>query len=78
MIAARPGTEAARAQKKVDELVAQIERSVAVYGAINLRSDGKRIVMAQKVEAPSRVSGQWDTYLIEPDAAGVLRYRSKH
>lgn len=78
LIAARPGTEAARAQKKVDELVAQIERSVAVYGAINLRSDGKRIVMAQKVEAPSRVSGQWDTYLIEPDAAGVLRYRSKH
>jgi hypothetical protein len=34
--------------------------------------------MAQKVEAPSRVSGQWDVYLIEPDAAGVLRYRSKH
>lgn len=67
-----------RAQKKIDTLLAKIERSVAVYGAINLRSDGKRIVMAQKVEAPTRVSGQWDVYLLEPDAAGVLRYRSKH
>jgi beta-lactamase superfamily II metal-dependent hydrolase len=67
-----------RAQKKVDDLLAQIERSVAVYGAINLRSDGKRIVMAQKVESPSRVTGQWDIYAIEPDANGVLRYRSKH
>lgn len=67
-----------RAQKKVDDLLVQIERSVAVYGAINLRSDGKSIVMAQKVESPSRVTGQWDIYAIEPDANGVLRYRSKH
>jgi hypothetical protein len=65
-------------RKKVDNLLAQLERSISVYGAINLRSDGKCIVMAQKVEAPSRVSGQWDIYLLEPDAAGVLRYRSKH
>lgn len=75
---AKPGTETERAQRKVDALLEKIERSVAVYGAINLRSDGKRIVMAQKVEAPSRVSGQWDVYLLEPDAAGVLRHQSKH
>ncbi len=76
--AAPLGQQRERAQKKVDALLEHIERSVAVYGAINLRSDGRRIVMAQKVEAPSRVSGQWDVYLIEPDVAGVLRYRSKH
>jgi len=75
---AQPGDETERAQKNVDKLLAEIERSVAVYGAINLRSDGSKVVMAQKVESPSRVSGQWDTYLLEPDAAGVLRYRSKH
>jgi beta-lactamase superfamily II metal-dependent hydrolase len=73
---AKPGAQTERAQKKIDGLLAQIERSIAVYGAINLRSDGKRIVMAQKVEAPSRVSGQWDVYLLEPDAAGVLRYEA--
>lgn len=73
-------TEAKRekARKKVDGLLAKIERSVAVYGAINLRSDGRSIVMAQKVERPNRVDGQWDVYKIEPDAAGVLRYQSKH
>lgn len=78
LAATPPGSERDRAQKKVDTLLGQIERSVAVYGAINLRSDGRHIVMAQKVEAPSRVSGQWDVYLITPDAAGVLRYQSKH
>lgn len=68
---------ARRAQAKVDKLLAQIERSVAVYGAINLRSDGRRIVMAQKVERPSRKDRAWDVYRIEPDAQGELRYAVK-
>lgn len=67
-----------RARKKIDDLLAQIERSVAVYGAINLRSDGRRIVMAQKIERPDSVQDAWDIYRIEPDPAGVLRYQSKH
>lgn len=73
-------TEAKRKQcrEKIDKLLAKIERSVAVYGAINLRSDGRSIVMAQKVERPDGVEGEWDVYRIEPDAAGVLRYKSKH
>jgi beta-lactamase superfamily II metal-dependent hydrolase len=75
--AAPPGPARTRAQAKVDKLMNQIDRSVAVYGAINLRSDGKRIVMAQKVEKPTRITGQWDVYVIEPDANGVLRYQSK-
>ncbi len=76
--AAKTDAERKRAKKALDKLYEKIERSVAVYGAINLRSDGRRIVMAQKVERPTRVTGQWDVYLLEPDAAGVLRYRSKH
>jgi len=75
---AAPGKATERAQKKVDKLLEQIGRSVARYGAINLRTDGERIVMAQMTEAPTRVSAEWDTYLIEPDAAGVLRYRGEH
>lgn len=66
------------ARAKVDKLLQKIERSVAVYGAINLRSDGSRIVMAQKIEAPKSPTQAWDVYALEPDAAGVLRYRSKH
>lgn len=68
----------AKARVRVDKLLVQIERSVAVYGAINLRSDGRRIVMAQKIEQPDSVQDAWDIYRIEPDSAGVLRYQSKH
>lgn len=76
--AAAPDTPAAeRARAKVDKLLAKIERSVAVYGAINLRSDGRRIVMAQKVERPSRKDRAWDIYRLEPDAHGELHYVSK-
>ena len=52
-------------------------RSVAVYGMIDLRTDGEKVVMAQKLERPAR-RGDWDFYEIEPDADGVLSYSSKH
>lgn len=78
-LAALPaGPKRDRALKEVELLMSKIERSVAVYGAINLRSDGRRIVMAQKIERPSRVDKAWDVYALEPDANGVLRYKSKH
>lgn len=68
--------EIERAQKVFDDLVDDIERSVAVYGAINVRTDGKRVVFAQKVE---RGSGKWDTYRLEPQGSSkVLEYVSKH
>ncbi|MFL6794807.1 MAG: ComEC/Rec2 family competence protein [Sphingomicrobium sp.] len=67
-----------KAQKKVDDLLAQVERSIAVYGAINLRTDGKRIVMAQKIEAPRSKDKAWDIYVLEPDSNNVLRYSSKY
>ncbi len=70
--------ERATARKKIDDLLAQIERSIAVYGAINMRSDGRKILMAQKTERPDGVEDQWDVYRIEPDGGGVLRYKSKH
>ena len=36
--------------KKYLALVEKINRSIAVYGAINLRTDGHKVVMAQKIE----------------------------
>ena len=60
-------------QKKLDEL----ERSVAVYGMISLRSDGERILLAQKLERPRGNGDEWDFYRLEA-IDGRLQYVSKH
>jgi len=46
-------------------------RGVEVYGAINLRSDGTRIVMAYRKE---KLRAGWDLYCLEPDDDGVLTF----
>lgn len=66
-----------KVQKKIDDLLETLDRSVAVYGAINLRSDGRRIVMAQKVEEGTDKK-TWDVYRLERNTAGELIYVSKH
>lgn len=69
----------ARAEEGFEALLGTyLERSVAVYGAINLRSDGRRAVMAYRIERPRDAGHKWDAYLFEPDRSGQLRYRSKH
>ena len=55
----------------------QLARSVDVYGAINLRTDGQRIVMAQKLEK-KRGSSEWDIYQLEKGTGGRLLYLSKY
>lgn len=73
-------------QKKIDQaraahdkLTAALDRSIAVYGAINLRTDGRRVVMAQKIEAPTERSRSWDLYAFLPDATtGELTFTSKY
>ena len=78
-VAAAPvGEKKAKAEAKLEKLMKALDRSVAVYGAINLRTDGKKILMAQRVEKAKGVSRKWDTYQIEPDHNGILRYGSKH
>jgi beta-lactamase superfamily II metal-dependent hydrolase len=68
----------ARAQKAFDKLIDGLERSVAVFGAINVRTDGEKVVIAYKIERPSRKDKKWDVYQLEPTQAGVLRFVSKH
>ncbi len=46
-----------------------LNRAVAVYGAINLRTDGKKLLMCQKLEKKNPQNEEWDIYLLEPDAA---------
>ena len=55
-----------------------IDRSVAVFGAINLRTDGKKAVIAQKLERPRGPGRKWDIYRLEPQGLAGLRYVSKH
>lgn len=56
----------------------QIERSIAVYGAINLRTDGRRVVIAQKIERARGKDKKWDIYRLERQGNGPLAYVSKH
>jgi beta-lactamase superfamily II metal-dependent hydrolase len=73
-------TEQARtaAQAKFDALVAKIDRSIAVYGAINLRSDGEKVVLAYKLER-SMPSNGWDICQLEAAGNnGKLVYKSKY
>lgn len=76
--AATTEAEKAKAQKLFDELLWQIDRSVAVYGAINLRTDGTRVLLAYKLEQSKPTKG-WDIYLLEPQGeGGPLAYASKY
>jgi hypothetical protein len=73
-------TTAAReaADARLRKALAQLERSIATYGMITVRSDGDRVVIAQKLERPRPNGDKWDYYPLERDDAGELQYRSKH
>lgn len=69
----------ARLEKAYEKFVNDvIDRSVAVFGAINLRTDGEKAVVAQKLERPRGQDRKWDIYKIEPQGRGGLRFVSKH
>jgi hypothetical protein len=70
--------EKARAQKAFDALVDSLERSIAVFGAINIRTDGRRVIIAYKIERPTRKDKKWDIYQLEPTEKGILHFVSKH
>src|SRR5262245_4897173 len=66
------------ARTALEKKFLDIDRSVATYGAINLRTDGTRAVMAYKIERPRKPSQKWDIYRFEPGPDGRLMYTSKH
>lgn len=76
-----PGASTAQknqAKKKIKEALEVIERSVANYGMINLRSDGTKVVMAQRLERERAKKKRWDIHCFEPDQNGRLKYQSAH
>ena len=64
------------AEREVEEVVSRIDRSVAVFGTIQLRTDGRSVLLAQKIEKP-RGDRRWDTYTLV-NRGGVLRYESRY
>lgn len=64
-------------EKKKKDLFFKIGRTVEVYGMINVRTDGKKILIAQKLEQVSD-RGLWDIHLLEPveqeDGTTILVY----
>jgi len=67
-----------KALKKFNDLVNTIERSIGVYGAINVRTDGHFVVIAYKIERATDKDKQWDIYRLERTPSEVLHYVSKH
>lgn len=77
IVAAVTDDERDRAQARFEAAVAQLDRSVAVYGAINLRTDGEKVMLAYKLERSTPHKG-WDIYLLAPGADGRLAYTSQY
>jgi hypothetical protein len=75
---ARAETEGQRnaLQQQLDKEISKLERSIAVYGMINLRTDGQKVVLAQKLEQPRSKADKWDIHQLEPGPDGRLRYVS--
>ena len=57
---------AATTQKKKKALEQEMQerkdRNVVVYGMITLRTDGEKVILAQKIEAPRKKSEKWDIH----------------
>ena len=66
--------EKKKADERLDEHFSVIQRSVANYGMINLRTDGERVIIAQRLERERSKSHRWDIYLFESDERNRLRY----
>ena len=78
MVAAAPGEERDKARAAlVRKLREKIRRSVRVYGMITLRTDGERVLMAQRLERPGSATRKWDMYPMVRERGG-LRFKSKH
>lgn len=65
--------------EKIQKKLGVLERSVAVYGMINVRTDGNHVLLAQKLEEPRSATGErWDVHFLERGEDGELHYISKH
>ena len=67
-------------EKLKEQLKKDIDRSVAVYGAIWVVTDGEKVIIYQKLEQKGS-HGEYDIYCLEPsakDPKGPLTFKPKH
>lgn len=62
------------AKKALDKKLLDKHRAVSVFGAINVRTDGTKAVIAYMIESPRGKDKKWDVYRLEPGEDGRLRY----
>ena len=78
LVKAKGVAEREKIKVEVDDITDKIlTRNVTVYGAINLRTDGHRVIISQKLERDrsTRYSLQkWDVYKLERDENGDLHF----
>ena len=73
--AAEDKEEREKLAMEIDKQV-DLDRSVATYGMINVRTDGERVVIAQRLEKAS-AGKKWDIHELV-QRGGELQYQSKH
>ncbi len=64
-------------KKKAGILYKLFKRNVGVYGAINLRTDGRKAVVAFRNEKPKGIY-RWFYYEFEKDTNGVFQVKNKN
>lgn len=62
------------AEEEPGRAAARLERAIAVYGMVTVRTDGTNALISTKLERPGPGAQEWDYYCLEPDADGRLRH----
>lgn len=63
-----------KAQKHLDDAMDIIQRSVANYGMISLRTDGEKMIITQRLEQDRSKEVRWDIHQFKPDTNGQIKY----
>lgn len=61
-------------EKHKTELYLKLGRTIETYGMINVRTDGEKVIIAQKLEQKAD-RGWWDIHCLEPNISGDLVYK---
>lgn len=78
MTAAQKRQKASRVAAFQEQLDSVLDRSVAVFGAITVVTDGSKVIVTQKLERARSKREMWDIYRLERQGNGPLRYQSRH
>ncbi|SDX06434.1 Metal-dependent hydrolase, beta-lactamase superfamily II [Lutibacter oricola] len=65
-------SERKKINSKIDNIKYQIQRNIAVYGMINVRTDGEKVIIAQKKEAKG---AGFIIYELHPNSNGELEFK---